>query len=85
MKVLLTCCSFGAATSPGRTHRRFITIMAMITPSTPRGYVTAQLNAGAVVGSPICARVCCEAPKAGVLVVAPHSTPIISGMGMPKA
>ena len=84
MKVLFTCFSLGAATSLGRTHSRFITSIAMMTPSTPSGYVTAQLSAGAAVGCPICARVCCEAPRAGVFVVAPHITPTMSGIGTSK-
>ncbi len=46
--------------------------------------MTAQLNAGDDEGSPNCANVCCDAPRAGVLVVAPHNTPAMSESGMPK-
>ena len=67
------------------THMRCMNIMAKITPTTPNGYVTAQLSAGMVVGRFIWARVCCDAPNAGVLVVAPHKIPSMSGSGMFRA
>ena len=52
-----------------------------MTPTRPSGYVTAQLRAAPAEGWPSCLSVCCAAPRAGVLVVAPQSTPIMSESG----
>ena len=46
--------------------------------------MTAQLSAGELEGNPICFKVCCAAPKAGVLVVAPHRIPTMSGREIPQ-
>ena len=53
--------------------------MAIITPTTPSGYVTAVARATLLLGSPRCERACVAAPSAGVLVVAPQSKPTMSG------
>ena len=62
-----------------RTSALRIASTARITPTTPSGYATAQPKAGVLDSSPICFRVCCAAPSAGVLVVAPQRIPTMSG------
>ena len=75
---------FASTARSWRSNQFFISTRAMITPTIPSGYVTAQLNAAPEEGSLTILSVCCAAPRAGVLVVAPQSTPIISPSGYPE-
>ena len=64
------------------TSHRFISAMTMMTPTVPMGYVTAHASAATASGWRRSCSVCCAAPRAGVLVVAPQSTPMASAMGI---